>query len=80
MISCPFGCSVVGSFRLQQLKEVDGIFIEESHSADWYHRTSQAFAVLLPVKSVGVVGDGLGGVSRVTYDVSSKLPATIEWE
>lgn len=41
------------------LREADAIFIEELHNADWYHKTSQAFAVFLPVKSVGVVGDGL---------------------
>src|SRR5690554_2426134 len=102
------------------LREADAIFIEELRAADWYHKTSQAFAVFLPVKSVGVVGDGrryewvialravetidfmtarwahlpyellekvsnriineISGVSRVTYDVSSKPPATIEWE
>lgn len=102
------------------LREADAIFIEELHNADWYHKTSQAFAVFLPVKSVGVVGDArryewvialravetvdfmtarwahlpyellekvsnriineISGVSRVTYDVSSKPPATIEWE
>ncbi|MGB1237164.1 MAG: glutamine-hydrolyzing GMP synthase [Pseudomonadales bacterium] len=102
------------------LREADAIFIEELHKADWYQKTSQAFAVFLPVKSVGVVGDGrryeyvialravetidfmtarwahlpyelletvsgriineIPQVSRVTYDVSSKPPATIEWE
>lgn len=102
------------------LREADAIFIEELHRADWYQKTSQAFAVFLPVKSVGVVGDGrryeyvialravetidfmtarwahlpyelletvsgriineIPQVSRVTYDVSSKPPATIEWE
>jgi GMP synthase (glutamine-hydrolysing) len=102
------------------LREADAIFIEELHRADWYQKTSQAFAVFLPVKSVGVVGDArryeyvialravetvdfmtarwahlpyelletvsnriineISGVSRVTYDVSSKPPATIEWE
>lgn len=102
------------------LREADAIFIEELRAADWYHKTSQAFAVFLPVKSVGVVGDArryewvialravetidfmtarwahlpyelletvsnriineIPGVSRVTYDVSSKPPATIEWE
>ncbi len=102
------------------LREADAIFIEELHAADWYHKTSQAFAVFLPVKSVGVVGDArryewvialravetidfmtarwahlpyellekvsnriineIAGVSRVTYDISSKPPATIEWE
>lgn len=102
------------------LRNADAIFIEELHKADLYNRVSQAFAVFLPVKSVGVMGDGrrydyviclravetidfmtahwaelpwafLGhvsnriinevpGVSRVTYDISGKPPATIEWE
>ena len=102
------------------LRQADAIFIEELHNSGWYHKTSQAFAVFLPVKSVGVVGDGrryeyvialravetidfmtarwahlpyellekvsgriineIEHVSRVTYDVSSKPPATIEWE
>ena len=102
------------------LREADAIFLEELHNADWYHKTSQAFAVFLPVKSVGVVGDArryeyvialravetidfmtarwahlpyellekvsnriineIAHVSRVSYDVSSKPPATIEWE
>lgn len=102
------------------LREADSIFIEELRESGWYHKTSQAFAVFLPVKSVGVVGDGrryewvialravetidfmtarwahlpyellervsnriineIEHVSRVTYDVSSKPPATIEWE
>ncbi|MGB1270795.1 MAG: glutamine-hydrolyzing GMP synthase [Endozoicomonas sp.] len=102
------------------LRKADAIFIEELYNANWYHKTSQAFAVFLPAKSVGVVGDGrsyeyvialravetidfmtarwahlpyellenvsnriineIEQVSRVTYDVSSKPPATIEWE
>ena len=102
------------------LRRADHIFIEELRKADLYQKTSQAFAVFLPVKSVGVVGDGrryewvialravetidfmtarwahlpyeflekvsnriineISGVSRVTYDISSKPPATIEWE
>ncbi|MFV8818169.1 glutamine-hydrolyzing GMP synthase [Haliea sp. E17] len=102
------------------LRLADDIFISELRAAGWYEKTSQAFAVFLPVKSVGVVGDGrryeyvialravetvdfmtarwahlpyellekvsnriineISGVSRVTYDVSSKPPATIEWE
>lgn len=102
------------------LREADAIFIEELRKSGWYEKTSQAFAVFLPVKSVGVVGDGrryeyvialravetidfmtarwahlpyelletvssriineIARVSRVTYDVSSKPPATIEWE
>jgi len=102
------------------LKEADHIFIEELIRADLYKKVSQAFAVFLPIKSVGVVGDerryaeviGLRAVetvdfmtarwahlpydflehvsnrivneieqvSRVVYDISSKPPATIEWE
>ena len=105
---------------LDMLRSADAIFIEELHKADWYHKVSQAFAVFLPVKSVGVVGDArcydyvvalravettdfmtadwahlpypllatvssriineVKGISRVTYDISSKPPATIEWE
>jgi len=109
------------------LRRADAIFIEELRNArdaetgkTWYELTSQAFAVFLPVKSVGVMGDGrtydyvvalravqtsdfmtadwaelpysllkkvsgriineVRGINRVTYDVSSKPPATIEWE
>ncbi len=102
------------------LREADAIYIDELRAAGWYERTSQAFAVFLPVKSVGVMGDGrtyeyvialravqtqdfmtahwaelpysllskvsnriineVRGVNRVVYDVSSKPPATIEWE
>lgn len=102
------------------LRQADAIFIEELRKADLYHKVSQAFAVFLPVKSVGVMGDGrkydyviclravetidfmtahwsqlpweflghvsnriineVAGVSRVTYDISGKPPATIEWE
>ena len=102
------------------LREADAIFIEELHRSGWYEKTSQAFAVFLPVKSVGVVGDArryewvialravetidfmtarsaplphdlletvsnriineISEVSRVTYDISSKPPSTIEWE
>ncbi len=102
------------------LRQADAIFLDELHAADLYHQVSQAFAVFLPVKSVGVVGDArryehvialravetvdfmtarparlpydlvervsnriineIALVSRVVYDVSSKPPATIEWE
>ncbi|MFT5692401.1 MAG: GMP synthase (glutamine-hydrolyzing) [Oceanicoccus sp.] len=117
------GVRILGEVKKEYadlLREADAIFLEELHKADWYHKTSQAFAVFLPVKSVGVVGDArryeyvialravetvdfmtarwahlpyelletvsnriineISGVSRVTYDVSSKPPATIEWE
>jgi GMP synthase (glutamine-hydrolysing) len=106
--------------RLDVLRECDAIFLAELEKADLYRQTAQAFAVLLPVQSVGVMGDGrtyenvvalravqtedymtadwahlphelLGristriinevrGVNRVVYDISSKPPATIEWE
>jgi GMP synthase (glutamine-hydrolysing) len=110
----------VTTARADVLREADAIFLEELREADYYDRVSQAFAVLLPVKSVGVVGDArryadvialravettdfmtarwahlpyqllerisnriineVPDVSRVVYDVSSKPPATIEWE
>lgn len=106
--------------RLKILRHADSIFLEELKKTGWYRRTSQAFAVLLPVQSVGVMGDGrtyenvialravqtddfmtadwsrlpqellshvatriineVAGVNRVVYDISSKPPATIEWE
>ncbi|TVP86297.1 MAG: glutamine-hydrolyzing GMP synthase [Thioalkalivibrio sp.] len=102
------------------LRRADHIFIEELRRADLYDEVSQAFAVFLPVRSVGVMGDGrrydyvialravetidfmtarwahlpyafldqvsrriineIDGISRVTYDISGKPPATIEWE
>ena len=102
------------------LQLADDIFIEELHRQKLYDETSQAFAVFLPVRSVGVMGDGrrydyvialravetidfmtarwarlpyeflehvslriineVDGISRVTYDISGKPPATIEWE
>jgi len=111
---------VVTEPRLDLLRLVDAIYIEEIRAAGLYDQIWQAFAVLLPVKSVGVMGDGrtydhvvalravtsrdgmtadwypfapevlakmsnriineVRGVNRVTYDVSSKPPATIEWE
>ncbi|MDT8419627.1 MAG: glutamine-hydrolyzing GMP synthase [Desulfuromonadales bacterium] len=102
------------------LRRADAIYIEELYQSGHYHKISQAFAVFLPVKSVGVMGDGrtyeyvvalravetkdfmtagwypmpyadlarisnriineVKGINRVTYDISSKPPATIEWE
>jgi GMP synthase (glutamine-hydrolysing) len=106
--------------RVEVLREADAIYIEEIRAAGLYDEIWQAFAVLLPVKSVGVMGDQrtyqgvvalravtsldgmtadwfpfppdvlsristriineVKGVNRVVYDVSSKPPATIEWE
>lgn len=106
--------------KLDLLRACDQIVIEEIEAANLYRATSQVFAVLLPVKSVGVMGDGrtydscvavravstedfmsadwarlphevlakissriineVRGVNRVVYDISSKPPATIEWE
>ena len=117
------GVRILGEVKKEYaeiLREADAIFMEELHRSGWYHKTSQAFAVFLPVKSVGVVGDArrytwvitlravetvdfmtarwahlpyelletvsgriineIADVSRVAYDVSSKPPATIEWE
>ena len=110
----------VSKSRLERLRQADGIVVEEIKRAGLYRQTAQAFAVLLPVQSVGVMGDArtyadvvairsiqsedfmtadwsrlpyevLGrissriinevpGVNRVVYDISSKPPATIEWE
>jgi GMP synthase (glutamine-hydrolysing) len=106
--------------RLARLREADAIVVAEIKAAGLYRQTSQAFAVLLPVQSVGVMGDArtyeetiavrsidtedfmtadwshlpyevlaristrvineVKGVNRVVYDISSKPPATIEWE
>ncbi len=106
--------------RLELLRRVDAIYLEEIRAAGLYDQIWQAFAVLLPIKSVGVMGDfrtydhvvalravtsrdgmtadwfpfppdvlarissriinEVKGVNRVTYDISSKPPATIEWE
>jgi len=117
------GVRILGEVKKEYadiLRRADAIFIEELRKSGWYEKTSQAFAVFLPVKSVGVVGDGrryeyvvalravetidfmtarwahlpyellekvsgriineIEHISRVTYDVSSKPPATIEWE
>jgi GMP synthase (glutamine-hydrolysing) len=117
------GVRVIGpvtAAKLKTLREADAILQEEMQKSDYLRQTWQAFAVLLPVKSVGVMGDErtyentiviravtsldgmtadwarlpddvlavvsnriineVKGVNRVLYDVSSKPPATIEWE
>ena len=124
------GVRILGEVKKEYtdlLRRADAIFIEELRAfmdpdsgKNWYELTSQAFAVFLPVKSVGVMGDGrtydyvvalravttsdfmtadwaelpyallkkassriineVRGINRVTYDISSKPPATIEWE
>ena len=124
------GVRILGEVKQEYadlLRRADDIFIQELRNTvdaesgkSWYDLTSQAFAVFLPVKSVGVMGDGrtydyvvalravqttdfmtadwaelpysllkrvssriineVRGINRVTYDVSSKPPATIEWE
>jgi GMP synthase (glutamine-hydrolysing) len=114
---------VIGSVdenRLKTLRKADKIFIDALHEENLYAETWQAFAVLLPVSSVGVMGDertyenvlalravtstdgmtadwaelphsflakvssriinAVSGINRVVYDISSKPPATIEWE
>jgi GMP synthase (glutamine-hydrolysing) len=110
----------VSKDRLDTLRKADAIFLEELKRTGWYRKTAQAFAVLLPIQSVGVMGDyrtyedvialravqtedymtadwsrlpedllarvatriinEVKGVNRVVYDISSKPPATIEWE
>jgi len=123
------GVRILGEIKreyVELLQRADAIFIDELRAAkdvsgaSWYDRTAQAFAVFLPVKSVGVMGDGrtydyvialravqttdfmtadwaplphellarvssriineVPGINRVTYDISSKPPSTIEWE
>jgi GMP synthase (glutamine-hydrolysing) len=117
------GVRILGEVKSEYVKllqRADAIFIEELRNSGWYEKTSQAFAVFLPVKSVGVMGDGrtydyvvalravetsdfmtagwaalphellakvssriineVRGINRVAYDISSKPPATIEWE
>jgi len=116
------GVRILGEVKKEYadlLRRADHIFLEELRGADLYDKVSQAFAVFLPVRSVGVVGDArryeyvialravetidfmtarwahlpydfletvsgriineIEGISRVTYDISSKPPATIEW-
>jgi GMP synthase (glutamine-hydrolysing) len=117
------GVRILGEVKREYaelLARADAIFIDELRKSGWYDKTAQAFAVFLPVRSVGVMGDGrtyenvvalravqttdfmtadwaplphellakvsnriineVRGINRVTYDISSKPPATIEWE
>jgi GMP synthase (glutamine-hydrolysing) len=117
------GVRILGAIEkpyVELLQRADAIFIDELRAAGWYDKTAQAFAVFLPVRSVGVMGDGrtyehavalravqttdfmtadwaplphellakisnriineVRGINRVTYDISTKPPATIEWE
>ena len=117
------GVRILGEVKVEYtdlLRRADAIFIDELRAAGWYENTAQAFAVFLPVRSVGVMGDGrtyenvialravqtqdfmtahwaelphsllskvstriineVRGINRVVYDISSKPPATIEWE
>jgi GMP synthase (glutamine-hydrolysing) len=117
------GVRILGEVRKEYadlLRLADDVFIQELRAAGLYDKVSQAFVVFLPVKSVGVMGDGrrydyvvslravetvdfmtavwarlpydfldrvslriineIPGISRVTYDISGKPPATIEWE
>jgi GMP synthase (glutamine-hydrolysing) len=117
------GVRILGEIQpryVELLQRADDIFIQELRNSGWYDKTGQAFAVFLPVKSVGVMGDyrtyeyvvalravqttdfmtadwaplphdllakvssriinEVRGINRVTYDISSKPPATIEWE
>jgi GMP synthase (glutamine-hydrolysing) len=117
------GVRILGEVKKEYcdiLRSADAIYIEELYAAGHYDKISQAFAVFLPVKSVGVMGDGrtyeyvvalravetkdfmtagwypmpyedlarisgriineVKGINRVVYDISSKPPATIEWE
>jgi GMP synthase (glutamine-hydrolysing) len=117
------GVRILGEVKAEYaelLRRADAIFIDELRASGWYEKTAQAFAVFLPVRSVGVMGDGrtyenvvalravqtldfmtaqwaelphsllskvstriineVRGINRVVYDISSKPPATIEWE
>ena len=72
------GVRILGEVKKEYadvLREADAIFIEELHAADYYHKTSQAFAVFLPVKSVGVVGDA----RRYAWVISLRAVETIDF-
>ncbi|HNG47488.1 MAG TPA: glutamine-hydrolyzing GMP synthase, partial [Agitococcus sp.] len=72
------GVRILGEVKKEYadvLREADAIFLEELHKAGWYHRTSQSFAVFLPVKSVGVVGDG----RRYAWVIALRAVETIDF-
>ncbi|MGR6981094.1 glutamine-hydrolyzing GMP synthase [Testudinibacter sp. P27/CKL/0425] len=72
------GVRVLGEVKKEYcdiLRRADAIFIEELHKADWYHKVSQAFTVFLPVKSVGVMGDG----RKYDWVVSIRAVETIDF-
>ena len=72
------GVRVLGEVKKEYcdlLRRADAIFIEELYKAEWYHKVSQAFVVFLPVKSVGVMGDG----RRYDYVVSLRAVQTIDF-
>ncbi len=72
------GVRILGEVRdefIDILREADAIFIEELHNFDWYHKTSQAFAVFLPVKSVGVVGDA----RRFSWVIALRAVETLDF-
>jgi len=72
------GVRILGEVKKEYadiLREADAIFLEELHKADWYHKTSQSFAVFLPVKSVGVVGDG----RRYEWVIALRAVQTIDF-
>ncbi|MCH8531898.1 MAG: glutamine-hydrolyzing GMP synthase [Saccharospirillum sp.] len=72
------GVRILGEVKREYaalLREADAIFIEELHRADFYHKVSQAFAVFLPVKSVGVVGDG----RRYEWVIAVRAVETIDF-
>ncbi|MGV6989673.1 glutamine-hydrolyzing GMP synthase [Testudinibacter sp. P80/BLE/0925] len=72
------GVRVLGEVKKEYcdiLRRADAIFIEELHKADWYHKVSQAFTVFLPVKSVGVMGDG----RKYDWVVSIRAVETVDF-
>lgn len=72
------GVRILGEVKKEYadiLRLADNIFIEELHKADWYHKTSQAFAVFIPVKSVGVVGDA----RRYEWVIALRAVETIDF-